>query len=106
MPLLLKLISNLVKHGVTEKELTVAKNNIHGKMIIGLEDSMTQSAHNGEKWLLYPDEKVVPLDQIYDVYVKPVTAKQVHDVIKKYFHNDNMYINIVGGLKTFDAYQL
>ena len=104
LPLLLKLISNLVKHGVTEKELTVAKNNIHGKMIIGLEDSMTQSAHNGEKLLLYPDETVVPLDQIYDVYVKPVSAKQVHDVIKKYFRNDNMYINIVGGLKSFDAY--
>ena len=98
LPLIMKLLTHLVKHGITEKELTVAKHNIHGKMAIGLEDSMSQSAHNGRHLLLYPDEPVVPCDEYYDVHLKSITVKQVNDVIRKYFHNENMYVCMVGSI--------
>ena len=97
LPIIIKLLNSLIKNGVSEQELAVAKRNIRGKMAIGLENSMSQSNYNGQKWLLYSNsEPIVPIDQIYDVYVKPVSITQINDAIKTYFHKETMFISMVG----------
>lgn len=97
LPIIIQLLNQLVNHGISANELKIAKQNIRGKMTIGLENSMTQSRHNGLEWLLYSDvNKIVPVDKLYDVNVKPITVKNIHDVIRKYFHKTSMFVCMVG----------
>lgn len=97
LPLLIGLLNDLVKKGITQNELTVAKGYLKGKMTIELEDSETQTIHNGYELLLHDTPaSIIPFSHVYNTYYANITKKQVNDIIKKYLKKTNMSVCLLG----------
>jgi predicted Zn-dependent peptidase len=97
LPLLVDIIVDLQKHGVTIKELCIAKSNLKGSMTISEESNSNACFHNGSKLILYDDG--TPITSYHDRYIrfyKDITQKNINDVIKKYFIKSNMTLCILG----------
>jgi hypothetical protein len=96
-PLILELLSDLVKRGVTDKEIAVYKKYMRGKRTMSLEDADTQVSYNGLTWLLHNTESIVPYKSVFDVYYASITRERINHVIAKYFKPENMNVAMVGG---------
>jgi predicted Zn-dependent peptidase len=98
LPLIIAIISDLCKHGVTQREVANAKMNLEGSMMISMENSNASCEYNGVKMLLYcNDEKsIVPSADVYKTYYKSITRSQLNEVIKKYFKMSQMSVCILG----------
>jgi hypothetical protein len=97
LPLLIDLICNLKKNGVSDEELSVAKNSKRETMKLNLEDCYNAADHNGKEYLIYGDSaSIIPYDKIYETCYKNITKKDIHEVACKYFKPECMSICIVG----------
>lgn len=97
LPLIIGLINDLLKNGITEKEFVLAKNSKKEKMKLNLEDNDVLAEHNGKEFLLYGDKrKIISYSDIYEKHYKDITKEQVNTVIRKYFKPENMSVCIVG----------
>lgn len=91
--LITQLIIDLLKHGVTDEEMTRTKNLLKSRMRLKVEDSEYIADKNGKRLLLgipYIDHR-----RVYDTYIKPVTKAQVNACIRKYFCPQTMVISVV-----------
>jgi len=95
LPLIIKELRMLLK-GITQKELTMAKNNKKEEILFALEDSHTLSWYNGWSLLYYKPELVVPYSKVYKTYIENITLQDVNDCIKKYFRLDRMCFVVLG----------
>jgi predicted Zn-dependent peptidase len=107
LPLLVDIIVDLQKNGVSKSELRVSKSNMKGSMAIE-ESNENACFHNGSKMILYDDgTPITSYHDRYDTYYKNITQKDIHDVIKKYFVKSNMTVCILGedipNLKTIQS---
>jgi predicted Zn-dependent peptidase len=97
LPLIVDIIVDLQKHGVSASELRIAKSNMKGSMAIEEEDNDNACFHNGSKMLLYDDgTPIISYHDRYDKHYKSITQQNIHDVIKKYFTKQNMTVCILG----------
>jgi predicted Zn-dependent peptidase len=97
LPLIIQMMKDLIKHGITESELNLAKHFIRGRMKLNMEDNDNNAIYNGEQVIMYPqEESIVPYEKVYETYYKDITLKQIMDVIQKYFIKSNMNICILG----------
>jgi predicted Zn-dependent peptidase len=97
LPLIVDIIADLQKNGVSASELRIAKSNMKGGMTINEENNSNACFHNGSKMLLYDDETpIVSYHDIYDKYYKSITQREIYDVIQKYFTKQNMTVCILG----------
>ena len=97
LPLIVDIIADLQKNGVSASELRISKSNMKGSMVIEEEDNDNACFHNGSKMLLYDDgTPIVSYHDRYDKYYKSITQQDIHDVIKKYFIKQNMTVCILG----------
>jgi predicted Zn-dependent peptidase len=95
--LIIGLLNQLIKHGVTTEELNIAKRNKKAKLKLELASLENQATYNGREWLLHGNaDEIVPIKHYYDTYFKSVTRKQIHDIIKKYIKKDSMVVCMVG----------
>jgi len=92
-PLIMKMIRDLIKNGITREELALAKGQLEGKFRMKAEESEVIAKHNGKIALLeLPDVRYC---DIYEKYLKPITKKMVDDCICKYFRQDGMTVSII-----------
>ena len=97
LPLIIKELNSLLKSGVTQKELTISKNNIRGHLLLELENTDIQTNYNGDACLLFQDsDKIVPYSKLYHTYYEHITKAQIHACIKKYFSLRRMCVAMVG----------
>jgi predicted Zn-dependent peptidase len=97
LPLMIGLINDLLKNGITEKEILLTKHSKREKMKLKLEDNDVLAEHIGKEFLLYGDKrKIISYSDIYDTYYKDITKENVNAVIRKYFKPENMSVCIVG----------
>lgn len=97
LPLIIGLLNDLIKRGVTAEELTVAKQNKKIKLHLTLEDLETQAEYNGKEWLLYGDvEKITPIRKYYDAHVKWITRTHILEILRKYIKKTSMVVCFVG----------
>lgn len=97
LPLIIDMINQLIKKGVTEEELTLVKNYIHGNRIMDLKDNKKACFHNAEYLLLYSKtNEYISYKHVYDRYYKTITREQIHAIIKQYFKKVNMTVFIAG----------
>ncbi len=94
LPLLVKMVEDLVKHGITEKELAFTKQNIEGNYKMKRENPMIIAKYNGKNVLM--GIKGPAYQDKYDVLYKPITREQVNECIKKYFKWTNAVVSVVG----------
>lgn len=98
LPLLMGLIKDAVKRGVTNEELEIAKGNYQGNTVIDLQDIVTQTRYNGEAVLIEGlgyTKPIVPYQHIYDAFIRKITAKDVHRVLQRYFTKENMCVCVL-----------
>ena len=97
LPLIVDIIVDLQKNGVSASELRMAKSNMKGGMAIEEENDSNACFHNGSKMLLYDNQvPIISYYDRYDKYYKSITQKHINDVIKKYFIKQNMTVCILG----------
>jgi predicted Zn-dependent peptidase len=95
LQLLLGLLNDLIKNGITQKELNEAKGNFKGKFILSMENIERQCQYNGIERIIY-DNDSVPYQDIYKTYYECLTKKNVNDMISKYFRRENMVVCLFG----------
>lgn len=95
LPLIIELLNDLYKNGVSKDEFEVIKGYIKGQFIIRLEDSLNQAEYNGKNVLLY-DSEFSPYDKIFQKHYYPITIRDVNTIIKKYLKKTNMSVCILG----------
>ena len=108
LPLILDIIADLQKNGVSKSELELSKQNLHGSMSLSEEINTNACFYNGSQLMLYDDSKRTPgrgtnagaefssYHDRYAKYYKNVTQKDIHDVIKKYLNRQNMTVCLFG----------
>ena len=97
LPLMISIIQNMIKNGVTKEELEIAKGSFKGNSIIQLQDMVTQTKYNGEYVLMGDVEKskIISYKDIYEKYIHGITLEDIHRIIKLYFTSKNMCVCIL-----------
>jgi predicted Zn-dependent peptidase len=96
LPLILDLLSDLLKNGVSDTEFKRAKRILDEKMKMKLEDSAILAEHNGLEWLLYSDStNIVSYDHYFDRHMKHIRLSDIFRVIRTYFRKDRMVLTMV-----------
>ena len=93
LPVLVDILDDLVKRGITEKELNDAKGYQRGQMLISMEDIDASCYYNGENFLF--SIPMMPLSDLYKQCYQPITVKQVNECIEKYFTRDRMSVCVM-----------
>jgi predicted Zn-dependent peptidase len=96
LPLLIKILNDLIEKGVNINEINISKGYLKGSMIIDLENNNNNALYNGEEFLLNPDKKIIPLCDVFDTYYKNTTKTQLNTIIKTYFKKANMNVCFIG----------
>jgi predicted Zn-dependent peptidase len=96
LPLLINIINDIKKNGVTNEEIKNSKGNIKGQKLLNLESISLQTKYNGEEYLFIGDSKqIVPYSKIYDKYIKGITKENITYVINKYINKKNMCVCVI-----------
>jgi predicted Zn-dependent peptidase len=94
-PLVIKLICDLVKNGITQKELDIVKSSYRGKMIASKENAESVASYNAKN-LLFQIPNPPAFGDKYKVRIHPITVADINACIKKYFRRENMVVSVVG----------
>lgn len=95
-PIVLDMLCNLVRHGITQEELTITKGYLHGSLNMALANNERVVTHNGTRMLLHPENEIVPFAKLYDTNYKSITKTDIDRVIRKYFITNGMFICMAG----------
>jgi len=93
--IIINVLKGLIKYGIDEKELAMAKNNARGDFIADLSDIDGLAFHNG-LWALH--KKILPKSKMYDTFFKNVTMEYMNDCIRRYFSLKQMRIAAIGNV--------
>jgi len=94
-PLIIQMIRDLVKDGITRQELELAKSSYRGKMLVSVENADSIASYNGKNALfgiVNPPE----YDYVYEKIIKPLSLSEINRAIRKYFRMENMIVSVVG----------
>ncbi len=97
LPLIIDMINELHKNGITQKELELTKNYLKGSLSSNLEKNGLYTNYNGKYMLLYSEHKdYIPFDKIYDKYYKNITVNEINEIIKKYLIKSKLNVCVLG----------
>ena len=96
IPLIIKMLKDLKENGITDTELNLSKQFLKGRNKINMEDNDNNAIYNGEQMILFPDENIIPYEDIYKTYYENITKLQINQIIRKYFIKNNMNVCIIG----------
>jgi predicted Zn-dependent peptidase len=94
-PLIMKLIHDLVKDGITTEELEIAKSSYRGTMAVSKENAESIASYNAKN-ILYQRSDAPSFENRYKTYVDSMTVVDINACIKKYFRRENMVVSVVG----------
>ena len=94
-PLIMKLIHDLVKDGITKEELEIAKSSYRGTMAVSRESAESIASYNAKN-ILYQRSDAPSFENRYKTYVDSMTVVDINACIKKYFRHENMVVSVVG----------
>lgn len=96
LPIIIDILCGIIIGNITPREFNIAKNNLDGQYTLDMNDMDKVCIYNGEHLLLYPGEKHVSYQNMYDTFYKSITLKDVNRVIRKYFTHTNMNVCVLG----------
>ena len=96
IPLIIGLIRDLIKNGITRQELEKTKGYLNGVLTMNLEDASIQCQHNGRNMLIHGNNPIIPYDHKYKRLYEPITLREINRVIRTYFIPDNMSVILLG----------
>ncbi|MBU0596962.1 insulinase family protein [Patescibacteria group bacterium] len=89
-------IKKMVKKGVTKRELADAKTNIHGSVVLSMEDSSSLANWYATRALFY--DKIESPDDVLKK-IDAVTSEDIDKVVKQIFKMDQMRVAIIGAVE-------
>ena len=95
VPLVIGMLNDLIKKGISQTELTTTKSNMKGSMTLELQNVETSAFHNGLDALMGTEPPISYID-VYDKYYSSITKSQVNEMIRKYLINENMSVCLLG----------
>lgn len=95
IPLVIGMLNDLIKKGISQTELVNTKSNMKGSMTLDLQNAATSAFHNGLDALMGIDTQISYIN-LYDEFYLSVTKTQVNDIIHKYFIKENMSVCLLG----------
>ena len=95
IPLVIGMLNDLIKTGVSQTELTSTKTNLKGSMTLDLQSVETSAFHNGLDALMINDSQT-PYINLYEKIYSSITKTQVNDIVCKYFIKENMSVCLLG----------
>lgn len=98
LPLVIKMIVDLYKHGITRQELVNAKTHWQGEYSRHSENTANSCTYNAMKtaFLNVDDKSHVSYKDNYSAYYAKITRSQINTMIKKYFKKSNAAVCILG----------
>ena len=93
-PLLIGMIRDLLKHGVTEEEVKTAKTFLESTQKMKSEDSEVVAKYNGKNEL-FGNFGAPSYQDKFGRLIKPITKADVDACIRKYFKKEGMVVSIV-----------
>jgi zinc protease len=100
LPILIDILNSILQGEITPRELNIAKQNLHGKYQLDMNEMNKISLYNGEQALLFPNEPQISYDKLYDTHYKSITLKDINRVIRAYFVPNNMNVCVLGKIQT------
>jgi predicted Zn-dependent peptidase len=98
LPLIVQMINQLVRDGITKEEFVMFKDNLRGKMVMNEDDPDVKTEYNGTEYLLYGEpEKIVPYSKHYEVYYHSISLDDVRKCIRTYFRKERAVVCLLGG---------
>ena len=94
LPIVIRLLSDLKKKGVTTEDLQIAKGNIRGKYLLSMQSMDNMTEYNGIE-SVYQESDIVPYSKIYDTFLADLSKKDIQDIIHKYLVRENMVVGIM-----------
>jgi predicted Zn-dependent peptidase len=98
LPIVIDILNSILKGGITQSELNIAKHNLHGKHTLNRNDMNKVCIYNGEQILLFPNSPHTSYEKLYDTYYKSITLKDINRVLGTYFIPNTMNVCILGTL--------
>lgn len=95
IPMFVALLNDLVKNGVTQRELEITKGFIKGNLLIEMEDINTQCEYNGTQMLMSND-KIIPYADIYKRCYANISVADINNTIQKYIKREHMCVCLLG----------
>lgn len=97
LTLIISLLNDLIKNGVTENEITTTKGYLRGTILSDLNNGGFIAEENGEEMIFKKNKEntILSYQEIYDTILCKITKKQINDVIQKYIRKCNMSICLV-----------
>jgi predicted Zn-dependent peptidase len=97
LPIINHIIRDLIRNGVTQTEVGVAKGYIHGNLTQKMESMDNIALHNGKHLLIYGNiDDFTPYNQIFDKFYANVTKAEINAIIHKYLVHELMTVCLVG----------
>lgn len=96
LDLIMRVLEDIKRNGVTDDELARAKGYIKGTLMLEAEDASNISQHNGKQIISdYPESQFHTFDQIPHYYDR-VTTRDIMRVTQQYFTKSRMTLVILG----------
>ena len=95
LPMFVNIFNNLVKNGITQRELDITKGYIKGTLLIETEDVNTACEYNGTQMLMGNGE-IVPYKELYKSCYENITVKEMNETIRKYVKREHMCVCLLG----------
>lgn len=83
------------KHGVSQTELQLAKDQANAAILLGLEDSGVRAGNLAQQWLTF--DKIIPLDETLRK-IEAVTVEDVRQLAVDFFKTENIALAALGNL--------
>jgi len=93
-PLLCQMICDLLKDGITKDEMILAKGFTQGSQKINAENSSVIAKYNGKN-ALFNNLSAPKYADKYKTLIEPITLKDIHQCIRKYFCREGMVVSVV-----------
>jgi predicted Zn-dependent peptidase len=100
LPLMIKIIHDLTKNKLTQKDLDLAKHFKKSQIVMNLSEIENLAIFNGSFLLLKSQnihhEKYFSLKDLYKTKFEPITLNEINECIKRYFVKPNMNVFMIG----------
>jgi zinc protease len=95
LPVLVHMIEELHKKGVTAEEVRHAKGGLKGGYLLNLQSNDAIATYNGSQIILTNQPPKVPFQDVYETYLAKVTKAEIDRVIKTYLCKENLLVGIL-----------
>ena len=101
IPILVDLVRGLKNGDITSGEMSLAKDNMRGKMLLHQKNINNACYYNGKELMIRSDAGklepggIVPHSELYARHYKDITVSEVNAVVQRYFVANNMVVGIV-----------